>query len=294
MTVVCYFHGTAGMGGTGGTGGTGGRGGRGGRGGGQPAVEWDPDRYRRWAAFVPEYGREVIELLEPRPGERVLDLGCGDGSLSLQLERRGCTVVGVDQSPRFVAAARARGVRAFAVDARDLIGPELLAGSFDAVFSNAVLHWIPQAAPVIAGVHRLLRRGGRFVAECGGAGNVATVHGALYRALRRRGLNPAAHDPWYFPTVDEYRTLLERHGLVVPEIRLFPRLTPIPGTLKEWLATFATPFVGHLDAATADAISAEVVAASAPRLRVANGSWTVDYVRLRFRAFKWAGRCAGY
>ena len=247
---------------------------------------WDPDRYRRWAPFVPALGREVLDLLDPRPGEQVLDLGCGDGTLTAAIAERGCRVVGVDRSAAFVAAARRRGLSAMAADARQLGDTELVAGSFDAVFSNAVLHWIPEAGEVVAGVHRLLRRGGRFVAELGGAGNIAVVRGELHRALRRRGLDPAARDPWYFPTAEEYSALLERHGFAVTEIRLFPRPTPVPGTLLEWLATFVTPFTANLDAATWDEVAAEVSAATAPRLRAADGAWTVDYVRLRFRGVK--------
>ncbi len=253
------------------------------------AANLDPHRYRRWAPYVPELGRAVVDLLDPRAGERILDLGCGDGILTRHLALRGCTVIGVDRSRAFVAAARDRGVRAFTVDARRLIGPELLAGSFDAVFSNAVLHWIPQAGQVVAGVHRLLRRGGRFVGELGGlggAGNIAVVRSALHRALRRRGLDSGLYDPWYFPSADAYRALLATHGFSVSHIRLFARPTPVPGTLEEWLDTFAMPFLHHLDSVTARAVVAEVTAAVAPHLRTAKGSWRVDYVRLRFRALR--------
>ena len=247
---------------------------------------WDPERYRRWAPYVTELGRGVVELLDPRPGERVLDLGCGDGELTAQLAARGCRVLGVDRSADFVAAARERGVTALQADARHVAGPELAAGRFDAVFSNAVLHWIPEAAAVIAGVRRLLRAGGRFVAEFGGAGNIATVRDALHEALRRRGIDASARDPWYFPTDGEYRRLLEAHGFEVADIRLFPRPTPVPGTLTEWMDTFAAAFLDGLEPGTRQAIQAEVSAAAAPRLRGPDGAWTVDYVRLRFRAVK--------
>ena len=247
---------------------------------------WDPDRYRRWAAYVPELGREVVDLLDPRPGERVLDLGCGDGALSAHLTTRGCSVLGVDPSPEFVQAARRRGLSAVQADARHLEGAELRPGSFDAVFSNAVLHWIPEAAQVVAGVRRLLCDGGRFVAELGGAGNIATVREALHAALHRRRLDPAARDPWYFPTAEEYRQVLEGNGFAVETIRLFERPTPVPGTLTEWLSTFAAAFLDGLDADMRQAIEGEVSAAAAPRLRGADGAWTVDYVRLRFRAVK--------
>ena len=247
---------------------------------------WDPERYRRWASYVPELGRDVVELLDPRPGERVLDLGCGDGALTAHLAARGCHVLGVDRSAAFVAAARKRGLSTLQADARHLAGPELPAGSFDAVFSNAVLHWIPDAAAVVAGVRRLLRTGGSFVAEFGGAGNIATVRDALHAALRRRGVDARVRDPWYFPRAAEYRCVLEAHGFEVGEIKLFPRPTPVPGTLTEWLRTFAAAFLDGLEPRTRQAIEAEVSAAAAPRLRGPDGAWTVDYVRLRFRAVK--------
>ncbi|MDE0448197.1 MAG: methyltransferase domain-containing protein [Spirochaetaceae bacterium] len=245
---------------------------------------WQPERYRRCASYVPELGRGLIELLDPVRGDRILDLGCGDGELTMGLAARGCRVIGVDRSAAFVAAARRRGVAARVVDARRLAQAGLAAGSFDGVFSNAVLHWILEPAPVIAGVRRLLRAGGCFVAELGGAGNIATVHDALRAACRRRGLDPAVRDPWYFPTAQSYRALLEGGGFAVTSIRLFERPTPIPGTLAEWLDLFAGAWRAGLDRCTWNEIAAEVSASAAPLLRDAADAWTVDYVRLRVRA----------
>lgn len=247
---------------------------------------WNPDAYRRWASYVPELGRGVMELLDPRPHERMLDLGCGDGALTVRLAERGCRVVGVERSAAMVAAARRRGLEVIEGDARRLRETALPAGGFDAVFSNAVLHWVRPPAAAVAGVHRLLRRGGRFVAEFGGAGNVAAVREAVYGALRRRGIDAAARDPWYFPTAAAYRALLEAHGFAVPEIRLFRRPTPVPGSITEWLRIFATAFLEDLDPGVRRQVEAEVKEATAPRLRAADGSWSVDYVRLRLRAVK--------
>ena len=251
---------------------------------GRPEQRWRPDQYRRCARYVPELGRGLVDLLAPGPGDRILDLGCGDGELTMRLAARGCTVVGVDRSEAFVAAARQRGVDARVADARRLADTGLAAGSFDGVFSNAVLHWIREPAPVIAGVRRLLRTGGCFVAEFGGAGNIAAVHRALRVACERRGLDPAARDPWYFPTPQEYRAALEGGGFAVTRMTLFDRPTPVPGTLAEWLDLFATAWLADLDRSARNEIVAEVSAAAAPRLRDAAGAWTVDYVRLRVRA----------
>ncbi|HYQ90618.1 MAG TPA: class I SAM-dependent methyltransferase, partial [Candidatus Competibacteraceae bacterium] len=145
---------------------------------------WEPERYRQQAAFVAEGGLPVLELLDPRPGERILDLGCGEGALTEKLMALGCQVIGVDSSPEQVAAARARGI-----DTRLMEGQHLLfKAEFDAVFSNAALHWMMPADAVIAGVWRALKPGGRFVAECGGEGNIKTIETALSMALERRGI----------------------------------------------------------------------------------------------------------
>src|SRR5262249_10134177 len=152
------------------------------------------------ARFVADLGEPVVELLAPRPGERILDLGCGDGVLTEKLVQMGCSVVGVDGSPLQIAAARARGLDAHVLDGERLT----FTHEFDAVFSNAALHWMKRADDTIAGVYRALRPGGRFVAECGGHGCVATIAGALHAALGRRGIDGARVNPWYFPTPEEY------------------------------------------------------------------------------------------
>ena len=199
---------------------------------------WNPERYRRWAAYVPKLGLDWVGLLDPRPGERVLDLGCGERMLTAHIAAYGCSVLGVDRDHGFVKLTQQRGLSALQTDARHLVSPELPAGYFDAVFSNAVLHWIPEAeaAAVVTGIWRLLRDGGRFVGALGGAGNITTVrHMKLHQVLHRHGINAASRDPWLFPTADVYRHLLEAHGFPVPALRLFPRPTPLPGTLSRWM-----------------------------------------------------------
>ncbi len=241
---------------------------------------WEAGGYRRHAGFVPDLGMPVLELLAPRPGERILDLGCGEGTLTARLAEAGCAVVGVDASPEFVAAARARGLDARVGDAHAL---DVGAG-FDAVFSNAALHWMTRPDAVLAGVARALKPGGRFVGEFGGAGNVAGIVAALTAALDRRGLDGAAANPWYFPTPEEYRARLERAGFTVASIALIPRPTPLPTDMAGWLATFAQSFLNRLPEEERPACLAEVTGALAPTLRGADGGWTADYVRLRFSA----------
>ncbi|SNR24055.1 Transposase domain, partial [Tistlia consotensis] len=165
---------------------------------------WDPERYQRNAGFVAELGLPVVEWLAPKPGERILDLGCGDGALTLKLAALGCDVVGVDASAEQIEAARARGLDARIVDGAGLA----FEAEFDAVFSNAALHWMLDPAAVIAGVRRSLKPGGRFVGEFGGGANVRRLHEALIAALDRRGLDGRAASPWFFPSVGQYRALL--------------------------------------------------------------------------------------
>jgi trans-aconitate methyltransferase len=247
-----------------------------------PSQHWDPDRYRRNAGFVPVLGAPVLELLAPQPGERILDLGCGDGALTERLVAAGARVVGVDSSPEQVAAARARGL-----DARVMSGEALaFAGGFDAVFSNAALHWMKRADDVIDGVWRALEPGGRFVAEMGGAGNVAAIMAALVTGLDRRGLDGAAAVPWLFPSPADYRARLARRGFKVRSIELIERPTPLPGAMAGWLETFAESFIRSLPEAERAGYIAEVEAALAPRLRDPQGQWHADYVRLRFAAEK--------
>jgi|SRR5271166_2901670 len=246
------------------------------------AQTWDPVSYARHARFVSDLGSPVVELLAPKPGERILDLGCGDGALTKKLVDLGCQVVGVDSSAPQVEAARSLGLDAH------VIGGEALPyqDEFDAVFSNAVLHWIKNADAMILGVHRSLRPGGRFVAECGGYGCVHKIRTALVQALERRGLDGEARVPWYFPTPGEYATRLERAGFRVDSIALIPRPTPLPGDIVDYLETFAQSFFqGLSDTARAEYLQ-EVRAALESQLRESSGTWVADYVRLRFHATK--------
>ena len=246
------------------------------------AQTWDPDGYARHARFVADLGMPVVELLAPRPGERILDLGCGDGALTAKLVALGCDVVGADASEPLVAAARRIGI-----DARVMDGEALaLDGEFDAVFSNAALHWMRRADAVIAGVYRALRPGGRFVAECGGHRCVATIREALIAALDRRGIVGAAFDPWLFPTAEDYRGRLERAGFAVDSIAVFPRPTPLPGDIAGWLETFARAFTHALPPVDRPGYLDEVRAALEPQLCDAAGVWTADYTRLRFAAHR--------
>jgi trans-aconitate methyltransferase len=241
---------------------------------------WDPEVYAENARFVSDLGTPVVELLAPKPGERILDLGCGDGVLTKKLQDMGCGVVGVDGSAAQVEAARNLGI-----DARVMDGHQLwFKNEFDAVFSNAALHWMKDPDAVIAGVFQALKPGGRFVAECGGFGCVATIETALVSALTRRGIDGRAVNPWYFATPEDYGSRLERHGFKVTYIALIPRPTPLPGDMDGWLKTFAQSFTSTLAESDRAEFLAEVKEELRPKLCDAAGQWTADYVRLRFAA----------
>jgi len=246
--------------------------------------EWNAERYAKNARFVADMGQVVLDLLKPQAGERILDLGCGDGALTEKVVALGATVIGVDASADMVKAARQRGI-----DARVMDGCELsFENEFDGAFSNAAMHWMkrdPDA--VVMGVHRALKPGGRFAAEMGGHGCVAAIAVALCAALQKRGVaNPAGLIPWYFQTPDEHRPRLEQAGFEVEYIALVPRPTQLPTGMRGWLETFAIPFMKSLPESDRGEYLDEVTEQLRPVLCDSQGRWTADYVRLRFLARK--------
>jgi trans-aconitate methyltransferase len=246
---------------------------------------WDATQYDDYA-FVHEYGTDVVELLDPRDGERILDLGCGTGHLTDRISEAGATAVGVDAAHDMVREARDTypGLTFCRADARALP----FVGAFDAVFSNAVLHWVPEPRAVATNVHDALVPGGRFVAEFGGTGNVSAIVDAVVAAAADRGYH--VENPWYFPTVGEYASLLEDCGLAVTFARLFDRPTPLEGGedgLREWLSMFGDEFF----AATTDAEREAILDDVEDRLRddlydAAEREWYADYRRLRIEAHR--------
>jgi len=243
---------------------------------------WSGQGYARHARFVATLGRPLLALLGPRPGERVLDLGCGDGALTAELAAAGVDVVGFDASPELAAVARARGLAVVQGDGQALP----FAAGFDAVFSNAALHWMLRPDDVIAGVARALKPGGRFVGEFGGMGNVAAIATALRAALLEIGLDGLAVRPWFFPSPADYRRRLEAHGFAVEAIELIPRPTSLPTGMAGWLETFGEPFLRHAPKGRRAAVTARAIGLLEPALRDAAGNWTADYVRLRFCAMR--------
>jgi trans-aconitate methyltransferase len=242
---------------------------------------WNAAEYDKNARFVSELGTPVLQLLAPKPNERILDLGCGDGVLTKKIADAGSFVLGLDPSPDFCAAARRLGLEIVESSAYDMT----FSREFDAVFSNAVLHWIKDADRVVRNVAAALRPGGRFVAEMGGYNCIKTIRDALIDELKHRGYDGDAADPWYFPTPQDYHGRLESAGFDVRYIALIPRPTPLPGDILGWLTTFAQCFTAVLPEAERPDYLHRVRDRIQPQLCDAAGNWTADYMRLRFEAY---------
>jgi SAM-dependent methyltransferase len=246
------------------------------------ASRWSATDYAKNAAFVPQLGDAVLALLAPQPGELILDVGCGDGALTQRIGQAGANVIGLDSSPDMVEAARARGIDAFVADAEDMDLERF--GQFDAVFSNAALHWMLDPDAVATGIFKALRNGGRFVGEMGGEGNLATLRRALRDELTARGYKMPEQDPAWYAGVEAFTRLYVTAGFEQVRAELIERPTPLPGGIADWVKTFRA---GLMDLAMVpewerDDVAAAVEARLAPALRQADGSWCADYVRLRF------------
>ena len=257
----------------------------------QPSqAAWDAKLYDAKHDFVWKYGSDLVSLLDPRPGEQILDLGCGTGHLAARIAESGANVTGVDQSAEMVAAARiAYPHLKFEVgDARQLS----FRTEFDAVFSNATLHWIQDPEPVLQGIQRALRPGGRFVAELGGKGNIRAMQEAFDQALAEMGSARRGEvRPWYYPSVSEYATLTERNGFEVRFITLFDRPTELADGakgLRNWMQMFATAYLAKAGEDKGEEFLKLVEENLRPKL-FRDGSWWADYRRLRLVAHKLPG-----
>ena len=257
--------------------------------------QWNAAEYDAKHAFVYEKARGLVELLAPKAGERILDLGCGTGALTAEIAGRGAEVLGVDRSEEMIAQARKKfpALRFGVLDARELqfkldkVG-KAGGAEFDAVFSNAVLHWIPEGEEVIAGVARALKPGGRFVAEFGGKGNICRLVAGFQRAFAALGQRqPDGVSPWFYPSVGEYADLLERQGLEVREASLFDRPTTLEEGergLENWIRLFRQTFLEKMGEENAQRWIREVERQCRVEL-FKNGSWELDYRRLRIAAW---------
>lgn len=247
-------------------------------------TNWNADLYRDKHAFVFELGAGVVELLNPRPGERILDLGCGTGELTFQIAQSGARVLGFDASPAMLERAKERFpfLDFHLGDARDFD----FGDDFDAVFSNATLHWISDQSAVARSVYRALKHGGRFVGEFGGQGNVSWLEAALTEAARELDLPPFV-GPNTFPSLREFAGSLESGGLEPKFLQLFARLTPLEGQdgARNWWRQFRAAYLDSLSNDEQNAVLQRAETLAKPQLKNENG-WFADYVRLRFVAVK--------
>jgi trans-aconitate methyltransferase len=247
--------------------------------------QWNADLYQQSHSFVWELGNDLVGMLAPQAGECILDVGCGTGQLTARIARSGARVLGIDASPAMVEQAQNNfpELRFEVCDVRAMTYD----GAFDAVFSNAALHWV-QPAAAVAAIARALKPGGRLMVELGGHGNIAEIIRAAEYAWQSLGAGPLPAHPWFFPDIAEYTALLVRCGLETTLAVLFDRPTPFDGG-AEGLARWIGMFGGHWMAALPPERHAEFLDAvareAAPRLW-RDGAWVGDYRRLRVVARK--------
>lgn len=242
---------------------------------------WSADAYSEHGRFVADLAGAVFEWLAPKAGEKILDLGCGDGALTQKIAETGADVLGLDMSDDLLSAARQRGLSVRSGDGQALD----FSAEFDAVFSNAALHWMSMPEKVIDGISRALKPGGRFVAEFGGHGNVAAIVTAMRAVGARRGGDQSLAGPWFFPSPEVYSKMLLDAGFDVCRVELHPRPTPLKTGMKEWLKLFRKPFFEQFGDET-DMVLDEVEQLLRPSLCDARGNWAADYVRIRVEAVK--------
>src|SRR5690625_3335960 len=256
-------------------------------------MKWNNTLYDQKHAFISKYGEGLVEVLNPKEGETILDLGCGTGGLAGRIAEHGCQVIGIDGAKEMIEGAREKfPVLTFLVaDARDfeLGEANVREGGLDAVFSNAVLHWIKEPDKVLWMVNRYLKKGGRFVAELGGKGNVEKIRNTIHEVLAMHGYKKQADiRKWYFPSVAEYAGLLEKHGFEIRMIGTYDRPTTLKSTengVVEWLEMFAGTFFEGIPAGKKQALLYEMQESLCDEL-YQDGAWVADYKRLRFYAVK--------
>jgi SAM-dependent methyltransferase len=233
---------------------------------------WDAADYARVGRFVSDLGGAALDLLDPKMGERILDVGCGDGALTHKIVERGADVVGVDNSPELVAAARAIGLDVLEMDAADMT----FDAQFDAAFSNAALHWMLDKDRVAQATFRALKPGGRYAGEMGGDGNLAKLRQTLDAELVARGYPPPLESSNWYPSVEDFAAVYEAAGFTELDARLIERPTPMPNGIGQWVTTFRR---GWLDrAGVPEDERAQIGEAVAETV----GTNNADYVRLRF------------
>jgi len=242
---------------------------------------WNSQRYNKHASFVSDLALPVVDLLAPKENEEILDLGCGEGTLACEIQKSGAKVMAVDLSDAMVESAKAKGIDAHVMSITELP----FQNNFDAIFSNAALHWVKESEKAVKKIYEALKTDGRFVAEFGGYANVKTVVEAMQKVFESHKNFGVFENPWYFPSEAEYKKLLESHGFLVEYIELIPRATPVDD-IANWLDLFANGVTRHLNNNEISLFKEEVQSLVEKKLYDENKGWHVDYVRLRVKAVK--------
>ncbi|MFJ8459384.1 methyltransferase domain-containing protein [Lysinibacillus xylanilyticus] len=247
---------------------------------------WNANLYDQKHDFVSKFGGSLVDLLAPQENEEILDVGCGTGDLARDIAGFGANVQGIDASHDMIIAAQQKypDIKFYTQDAAALH----ITNQFNAVFSNAALHWMKQQDQVIQNIYNSLKQGGRFVAEMGGHGNIASIVWALQKSMEVLNLSYIEeYFPWYFPTLEEYQSKLEDAGFTVEMITLYERPTPLQGDdgLRNWLVMFSNNMLQHLSEAEKEQIYAKCEELLKPKSYQDN-QWIADYCRLRFVAIK--------
>ena len=243
---------------------------------------WNAQEYNTNAAFVAQLGNFVLEILAPKPGEKILDLGCGDGKLTLEIQNYGCQVLGIDSSEEMINATKKLGI-----EGKVISGDRLnFVAEFDAIFSNAALHWMLDKDKVAQGVYQALKPGGRFVGEFGAKGNINSVLTAMSTVFQDFPNLGKFNNPWYFPSVVEYAEVLDKAGFEIDYLELIPRPTPLKTGIRGWLKVFANGITNHLNSEEQEFFINEVEKRLKPIIFSEDNGWIADYVRIRFKATK--------
>ncbi|KOS63541.1 class I SAM-dependent methyltransferase [Lysinibacillus agricola] len=247
---------------------------------------WNANLYDQKHDFVSKFGGSLVDLLTPQKKESILDVGCGTGDLAHEIASLGANVHGIDASHDMISAAQQKypSITFRTMDATTLH----MANQFDGVFSNAALHWMKQPDAVIKNIYSALKQGGRFVAEMGGHGNIASIVWALQKSMEEYK-RPYIEEyfPWYFPTLEEYQSKLEAAGFTVEMITLYERPTPLQGEdgLRNWLVMFSNNMLQHLSETEKVQIYKKCEELLKPKI-YQDHQWVADYCRLRFVAVK--------
>jgi len=242
---------------------------------------WNTNQYKNHASFVSDMAKDLVEVLNPKKDETILDLGCGDGTLALKIKQRCQNIIAVDLSNEMVEKTKSLGIEAYIMSATNLE----FENKFDAVFSNAVLHWVKQSKLAVQNINKVLKQNGRFIAEFGGYKNINTIVQAIQEVFNQNKDYGVFNNPWYFPTTQEYKNILEQNGFEVKSINLTIRPTSVDD-ISNWLNIFANGIISHLNKEQKESFLLEVKRILENKLYSKEQGWILDYVRIRVEAKK--------